>query len=43
MTVDEFICVCDRFTNKKIFKCDTSGTLLRDHEGNLTKINDDNV
>ena len=43
MTVDEFICVCDRFTNKKIFKCDTSGTLLRDREGNLTKINDDNV
>lgn len=43
MTVDEFICVCDRFTNRKIFKCDTSGTLLRDHEGNLTKINDDNV
>lgn len=43
MTVDEFIRVCDKFTNKKIFKRDVSGALLKDRDGNLTKINYDNV
>ncbi len=41
MTVDEFIRICDKFTNKKIFKRDVSGALIKDHRGNLTKINDD--
>jgi N-acetyl sugar amidotransferase len=43
MTVDEFIRVCDKFTNKKIFVRDVSGSLLKDHDGNLTKINYDNI
>lgn len=43
MTVDEFIRVCDKFTNKKIFKRDVSGALLKDRDGNLTKLNYDNV
>jgi len=43
MTVDEFIRVCDKFTNKKIFRRDVSGALLKDRDGNLSKINDDNV
>jgi hypothetical protein len=43
MTEDEFIRVCDKFTNKKIFKRDGSGALLKDRYGNLTKINYDNV
>ena len=43
MTVDEFIRVCDKFTNKKIFKRDVSGALIKDKMGNLTKINYDNV
>ena len=43
MTVDEFIRVCDKFTNKKIFKRDVSGGLLKDQEGNLTKVNYDNA
>ena len=43
MTEDEFIRVCDKFTNKKIFKRDVSGALLKDRDGNLTKINYDNV
>lgn len=43
MSVDEFVKICDRFTNKKIFKRDTGGGLLKDRHGNLTKINDDNV
>ena len=42
MTVDDFTKVCDRFTNKKIFKRDASDTLLKDKRGNLEKINYDN-
>lgn len=42
MTLDEFVRVCDRFTNKKLFVCDSRGNLVKDKEGNLTKINDDN-
>jgi hypothetical protein len=43
ITVDEFIRLCDKFTNKKIFKRDSSGALIKDRDGNLTKINYDNV
>lgn len=43
ITVDEFVRICDKFTNKKIFKRDVSGALLKDRDGNLTKINYDNV
>ncbi|WP_410498790.1 N-acetyl sugar amidotransferase [Chitinibacter sp. S2-10] len=39
MSVEEFIAVCDRFTNKKIFLRDESGALVKDANGNLTKIN----
>jgi N-acetyl sugar amidotransferase len=42
MTVEEFIMLCDRFTNKRIFKCDASGELIKDREGNLEKVNYDN-
>lgn len=42
MSVDEFVKVCDRFTNKKIFKRDASGALIKDRDGNLTKLNYDN-
>lgn len=42
MTVEEFLKVCDKFTNKKIFKRDSSGALIKDRDGNLTKINYDN-
>ena len=41
--MDEFIRICDKFTNKKIFKRDVSGALLKDRDGNLTKINYDNA
>lgn len=43
ITLDEFIRLCDKFTNKKIFKRDASGTLIKDRNGNLTKINYDNA
>lgn len=42
ISVDEFVRLCDKFTNKKIFKRDASGALLKDRDGNLIKINDDN-
>jgi N-acetyl sugar amidotransferase len=42
MTNDEFIKICDRFTNKKIFKRDAAGVLVKDRHGNLEKINHDN-
>lgn len=42
MTQDEFVRVCDRFTNKKLFVCDARGALVKDREGNLTKVNYDN-
>lgn len=43
VSLDDFIKICDKFTNKKIFKRDVSGKLLKDRYGNLTKINDDNL
>ena len=42
MTLDEFIIVCDKFTNKKIFRCNSDGTLVKDNKLNLEKINFDN-
>lgn len=43
MTVDEFISICDSFTNKKLFLRNSSGGLLKDKYGNLTKTNYDNI
>jgi hypothetical protein len=43
INVEEFIRICDKFTNKKIFKRDVNGALLKDRDGNLIKINCDNV
>jgi len=42
MTVEEFIRICDRFTNKKLFIRDANGRLVKDKHGNLSRINDDN-
>ena len=42
LSFDEFIAICDRFTNKKLFVCDAKGRLVKDRHGNLTKLNDDN-
>ena len=42
MTFDEFIAVCDRFTNKRLFVTDRHGELVRGADHHLTKINDDN-
>lgn len=37
LSVDEFVKICDRFTNKKIFETDGQGKLVKDKHGNLTK------
>ena len=43
ITIDQFIRICDRFTNKKIFLRDAKGNLIKDARGNLTKMNYDNA
>jgi N-acetyl sugar amidotransferase len=43
VTVDEFIAICDRFTNESIFVTKKDGSLLRDRDGNLTKHSYDNA
>lgn len=43
ITVPEFIAICDKFTNKKIFKKNLANELLKDSDGNLIKINYDNA
>jgi hypothetical protein len=43
LTEQEFIRICDKFTNKKIFRRDAKGELLKDRDGNLSKLNYDNL
>jgi hypothetical protein len=38
ITVEEFIQICDKFTNKKLFLKDDKGNLVKDKHGNLTKL-----
>jgi N-acetyl sugar amidotransferase len=42
MGVDEFVEVCDSYTNAAIFEKDAKGGLKKDRLGNLTKLNYDN-
>lgn len=42
LTIKEFDEICDRFTNKNIFKLDESGNLFKDKNQNLVKLNYDN-
>ena len=39
LTIDEFDEICDRFTNKEIFRCNQAGELIRDEEKKLQLIN----
>lgn len=41
--VDRFIEICDEFTNMRLFSVSRNGSLLKDRQGNLKKINSDNV
>lgn len=38
ITVEEFVKICDKFTNKKLFKTDARGELIKDKYGNLIKL-----
>lgn len=38
ISVEEFIQLCDNFTNKKLFLKDSKGNLIKDKQGNLTKL-----
>lgn len=42
LSVEQFIKICDRFTNKRIFVKDENGNLKKDSKGNLTKVAYDN-
>ena len=43
MSVEEFEAVCDRYTNKKIFRTDARGRFVRRPDGSPWKTNDDNA
>ncbi|MCC6227347.1 MAG: N-acetyl sugar amidotransferase [Microthrixaceae bacterium] len=43
ISIDEFVAICDRFTNRRLFETDRQGELIKDRHGNLTKVNFDNV
>ena len=38
LTHEEFLVICEKFTNKKLFKTDQNGNLIRDEEDNIQKI-----
>lgn len=40
---EQFIQICEKFTNKELFKKDKNGNLLRDKDGNIEKISYDNL
>ena len=40
LSLEEFIKICDKFTNKKIFKCNQAGELIKDDFGNLVKMHE---
>ena len=42
LSMEEFLKICDKFTNKELFKKDNSGNILRDEANNLEKIAYDN-
>ena len=35
MSLEEFMATCDKFTNKKIFKCNQANELEKDEDGSL--------
>ncbi len=43
MTWNEFLKVCEKFTNKSLFKTDKNGNLIRDENGDIEKLYYDNV
>jgi N-acetyl sugar amidotransferase len=43
LTVEDFVAICDRFTNKRIFRLDRDGRLVKTARGDLVKLNHDNL
>lgn len=43
MTVEEFMGICDDFTNQDVFRVDSAGGFLRRADGSPVKLNDDNA
>lgn len=43
MPQDEFMDLCDQFTNRDLFQVDSAGNLLRREDGSPTKLNHDNT
>ena len=41
-TKEKFIKICDKFTNKKIFKCNNEGNIIKKFDGSLYINNYDN-
>ena len=41
--IDEFVEICDSFTNLDLFECDPAGELIRERDGSLVKLNYDNL
>lgn len=41
-TLEEFKLICDKFTNKKIFKCNNDGSIIKKEDGSLLINNTDN-
>ncbi len=42
LSMDEFLEICDKFTNKEIFKVDEFGKIIRDSDGEVIKLKFDN-
>ena len=42
LNLEEFIKLCDKFTNKKIFKCNQAGELIKDDQGNIINLMHEN-
>jgi len=43
LSVADFTAICDRFTNKRIFKLDRDGKLVKTARGDLVRLNADNL
>lgn len=43
ISYEQFIQICEKFTNRDLFKKDKDGNLLRDKDGNIEKISYDNL
>ena len=43
ISMDEFLKICSKFTNKEIFKVDENQNVIQDKDGEVTKLKYDNT